>query len=69
MKKFLLGIVIGVVVIVCFIYFGGGNILKALGKKTIEVGEKVEIYEKALKEVAQGLIKNKEVIEKEIKRE
>ena len=55
MKKFILGIIIGAALIVVFIYLGGGNALKIVGKKTIEVGERVEVYEKALKDVARGL--------------
>jgi hypothetical protein len=59
MKKFILGLVIGVLLIIAFTYLGGGAALKFVGKKTIEVGEKVEIYEKALKDVAQGFVKEK----------
>ena len=69
MKKFLLGILIGIAAICCFIYCGGGSILKAVGRKTIEVGERVEVYEKALKDATQGLLKKKDVIEKEIRKE
>jgi hypothetical protein len=53
------GIVIGVLLIIAFTYFGGGSALKFVGKKTIEVGEKVEVYEKALKDVAKGFVKEK----------
>ena len=56
MKKFILGIIIGAALIVVFIYLGGGNALKDVGKKTIELGERVEVYEKALKDVAQGVL-------------
>jgi hypothetical protein len=55
MKKFILGIIIGVALIVVFIYLGGGNALKIVGKKTIELGERVEVYEKAFKDVTQGV--------------
>ncbi len=69
MKNFLLGIVIGILLIILFIYFGGGRVLKSMGGKTIEVGERVEVYEKKLKEATQDLIKKKkERIEKEIKK-
>jgi hypothetical protein len=57
MKKFILGIFIGVLLIVVFTYLGGGAALKIVGKKTIEVGERVEVYEKALKDVTKGLLK------------
>lgn len=66
MKKFLVGIIFGILLIFLFLYFGGGRALQTLGKKTIELGERIEIYEKALKDVTQGLIKKKEEIEKEI---
>jgi hypothetical protein len=59
MKKFLLGIVIGVLMIIAFTYLGGGTALKIVGQKTIEVGERIEVYEKALKDVAHGIVKEK----------
>ena len=66
MKKFLLGIAIGIVLIFIFIYFGGGSTLKSLGERTIELGDKIELYEKSLKETTRGLIEKKERIEKEV---
>jgi hypothetical protein len=59
MKKFILGIFIGVLLIILFTYLGGGAALKIVGKKTIELGERVEVYEKALKDVADKLLKEK----------
>ena len=59
MKKFILGIIVGAALLVVFIYVGGGTALKIVGKKTIEVGERVEVYEKALKDVTDGLLKEK----------
>jgi hypothetical protein len=59
MKKFILGIFIGVLLIVLFTYLGGGSALKIVGKKTIEVGERVEVYEKALKDVTDELLREK----------
>ena len=56
MKKFILGIIIGVVLILLFTYLGGGSALQTVGKKTIEVGERVEVYEQALKDATQGLL-------------
>lgn len=72
MKKFILGIIIGVLLIFIFTYLGGGAALQTLGKKTIEVGERVEVYEKALKDVTQELLKktkepSKDTQKKEIK--
>jgi hypothetical protein len=68
MKKFVLGIIIGIVMILLFTYFGGGAALKTLGKKTIEVGEKIEVYEQALKDATQGLLTKKGEDKKEIKK-
>jgi hypothetical protein len=62
MKKFLLGIVIGIIMIFAFIYFGGGSALKSVGTKTIELGKRIEMYEKFLKETTEGFIKKKEGI-------
>jgi hypothetical protein len=59
MKKFILGIFIGVVLILLFTYLGGGSALKTVGKKTIEVGERVEVYEQVLKDAAQELLAQK----------
>jgi len=59
MKKFILGIFIGVVLILLFTYLGGGSALKTVGEKTIEVGERVEVYEQALKDATQGLLTKK----------
>ncbi len=59
MKKFILGVFIGILLIVLFTYLGGGAALKIVGKKTIELGEKVEVYEKALKDVTDGIMKER----------
>jgi hypothetical protein len=59
MKKFILGIFIGVLLIILFTYLRGGAALKIAGRKAIELGERVEVYEKALKDVADKLLKEK----------
>ena len=68
MKKFILGIIIGILLIFLFTYLGGGAALQTLGKKTIEVGERVEVYEKALKDATQGLLKKTKEAEKDIQK-
>jgi hypothetical protein len=65
MKKFILGIFIGVILILLFTYLGGGSALKVVGKKTIEVGERVEVYEQVLKDATQELFTKKGEGEKE----
>ena len=52
-----------------FTYLGGGSALKTVGKKTIEVGERVELYEQALKDAAQELLIKKVRDEKEATKE
>jgi len=42
--------------------------LQTLGKKTIEVGERVEVYEKALKDVTQELLKKTQETKKDIQK-
>ncbi|MBN1254311.1 MAG: hypothetical protein JXA50_03475 [Deltaproteobacteria bacterium] len=69
MKKFILGIVIGIVLIFLFTYLGGGTVLQTIGQKTIDVGERIEVYEKALKDVTQDILKEKEGIGREIKKQ
>jgi len=59
MKKFILGVFIGVLLIILFTYLGGGAALKIAGKKAIELGERIEVYEKALKDAAERLLKEK----------
>ena len=59
MKKFILGVFIGVLLIIVFTYLGGGTALKVVGKKTIELGERIEVYEKTLKDVSDRLLKQK----------
>ena len=56
MRKFLLGFMVGIILSFLFIYFGGGEILKVLGQKAIDAGERIKIYEKAFKETV-GKIK------------
>jgi hypothetical protein len=69
MKKFILGIIIGVLLIFLFTYLGGGSVLQTVGQKTIEVGERIEVYEKALKDVTHEILKKKEDMERDIKKQ
>ena len=69
MKKFILGIVIGILLIFLFTYLGGGSVLQTIGRKTIDVGERIEVYEKALKDVTQDILKKKEGMGREIKKQ
>lgn len=53
MKKFILGVIIGVLALAAFLYFGGPKYLKIFGAKTEEAGERLEKYEKGLKHTAE----------------
>ncbi len=52
MKKILLGIILGIIMCVLFLYFGGSEYVKDFGRKSIEVGEELEAYEESLKDAA-----------------
>lgn len=53
MKKFILGVIIGILALAAFLYFGGPKYLKIFGAKTEEAGERLEKYEKGLKHTAE----------------
>lgn len=50
MKKFIIGVIIGIVVLAAFLYLGGPKYMKIFGAKTEEAGERLERYEKGLKQ-------------------
>jgi uncharacterized protein YbjQ (UPF0145 family) len=52
MKKILLGIILGIIMCVLFLYFGGSEYVKDFGQKTVDVGEELEEYEESFKDAA-----------------
>lgn len=52
MKKFIFGVIIGILALGAFLYFGGPKYLKLFGAKTEQAGERLEKYEKGLKRSA-----------------
>ena len=50
--RFLFGLIIGVLALAAFLYFGGPEYLKAFGSKTEQAGTKLEKYEKEIKSTA-----------------
>ncbi len=52
MKKFLIGLAIGIIALGAFLYFGGPGYLKLIGSKTEQAGERLEKYEKSFKRTA-----------------
>lgn len=49
MKKIFYGILLGILALVLFVYFGGGDYLRAVGEGADEAGKIVQGYEKRLK--------------------
>ncbi len=68
MSKVLLGIILGIIVLAGFVYFGGAKYLRSLGTKTEEAGVKLEKVEKQLKESAKGAKKSAEKTAEKVKR-
>ncbi len=48
MKKIILGIIVGGIIFIAFLSYGGAEYVKNFGKKTVEVGKTLEGYEKEL---------------------
>jgi hypothetical protein len=52
MFKIFIGILLGILILVGFAYFGGSKYLKTAGVKTEQAGEKLELVEKQIKQSA-----------------
>jgi hypothetical protein len=57
MLKVLLGIIIGIFLILLFIYSGGGDIIKRIGKDVQHIGTKSNELEKDLKKAKDNTLK------------
>ena len=57
MLKVLLGIIIGIFLILFFIYSGGGDIIKRIGKDVQHIGTKSNELEKDLKKAKDNTLK------------
>lgn len=55
MKKLVLGFILGVLALALFVYYGGGDYLKAAGSKTEEAGEALKVYEKKMRKSIEGV--------------
>ncbi len=67
MKKLILGIIIGIVLLVLFVYFGGGRYLQQAAKEAEKAGGEIEQYEKKLKESAKKVEHGIEKVKEKIK--
>ena len=62
MGKFLLGVVVGILLLFLFLMFGGGRTVKKVGENLTETGKRMEIMEETIKrdkETIEGTIKKK----------
>lgn len=57
MLRILLGIIIGIMLLLIFIYSGGGDVIKRLGKEVQNIGTKSNELEKDLKKAKDGALK------------
>ena len=55
MKKFIVGIIVGILLFAFFVFFGGGDYLKKLAARTDKAGSEVVNYEKQLKKQVQSV--------------
>lgn len=61
MIRFLFGVVVGILIFLLFIYFGGGKTVKKVGEGLTETGKRIEHLEEVMK-------KEKDEMGKEIKK-
>jgi len=61
MGKFLLGVVVGILLFILFLMFGGGKTVKKVGENLTETGKRMEIIEETIK-------RDKETVENTIKK-
>ncbi len=57
MLRILLGIIIGIFLTLLFIYSGGGDIIKRIGKDVQHIGTKSNELEKDVKKAKEGAMK------------
>ncbi|HBO84446.1 MAG: hypothetical protein A2073_01830 [Deltaproteobacteria bacterium GWC2_42_11] len=67
MKKFILGVIIGIVLLAAFVYFGGGDFLRHAGKEVEKAGGELKQYEYKLKDSAKKAEEGFEKVKEKIK--
>jgi len=55
MIKFLLGVVVGIVLCLLFLYFGGAKTVKKVGENLVDTGKKMEVMEETLRKEKESL--------------
>jgi uncharacterized membrane protein (DUF106 family) len=73
MIKFLMGVIVGILILFFFLYFGGGKTVKKVGEGLTDTGKKMEVMEEMVKkekgEIEKGVQKkiykeNKDLMKK-----
>jgi len=57
MIKFVLGVIVGIVLCLFFLYFGGGTTVKKIGEGLSDTGKKMEALEGVMKKEADETLK------------
>jgi hypothetical protein len=57
MIKFLVGVIVGVLICLLFIYFGGGATVKKIGEGLADTGQKMEAVEELMKKETDDSLK------------
>ena len=57
MIKFMLGVIVGIVLCLVFLYFGGGATVKKIGEGLSDTGKKMEALEGVVKKEADEALK------------
>ncbi len=57
MIKFLMGVVVGILICLLFMYFGGGKTVKKIGEGLADTGQKMEAVEGLIKKETDDTLK------------
>lgn len=49
MRKFLFGVIVGILIFLFFLWYGGGGSVKKLGERLTDAGKKMEALEEKIK--------------------
>ena len=55
MIKFILGVIVGILLIIFFIWAGGGTFVKKVGEGISDTGKKMEVLEEVIKKEKDGV--------------
>ena len=67
MIKAIIKLVLGIILLYLFIYFGGADYLEKFGKKTEQAGKELKQYEKNVKDAATTVEKSLEKAKDKVK--